>query len=228
MNLRTNSKKAQGEIFGLALVFVLLIFGVVIYGQIQASKPTFNEDSLTSAKYKILSENTISSLKKLSTPCSVQTGKNTLSDLMRYCMEFADNTQQDPELQCDTDNDEIIENVPICAYAFETMNKSIQSLLNKGTGIGEFPFSLHIFANGLEHEIWHERVITNINDTDNAVSSGLSLPLLVSSKKIDYISLNKSNSKYYLKNGYSRVNAGKDELTSGSKSLDFELNIYYR
>jgi hypothetical protein len=226
MNKKNYSKSGQGEIFGLALVFVLLIFSVIIYGQIQASKPTFNEDSLTTTKYKILSENTISSLKKISTPCSVQTGKNTLSDLMRYCMEFADNTQHDPELQCDLGNGDV--DVPICTYAFETLNKSIQGLLTKNGGIGEFPFSLHIFANGLEHEIWHERVITNINDTDTRSSLGLSLPLFISSKEIDYISMNRSEPNYYQNQGYSRVNAGKDELTSGSKSLDFELNIYYK
>lgn len=227
MNKSKYFLKGQGEIFGLALVFVLLIFGVIIYGQFKALEPTFNEDSITATKYKVLSENTISSLKKISTPCSVQTGKNTLSDLMRYCMEFSDQPDEVPLLDCNVDGNGVV-TIPVCEYAFETLNTSIQTLLNEEEGIGEFPFSLHIFANGLEHEMWHERIITNINDSNFQFTDILNLPLLVSSEKIQTISLNRSKQNYYLKKGFSRVNAGKDELTSGRKSLEFELNIYYR
>lgn len=223
------NRHAQGEIFGLALLFVLLIFGVIIYAQFKALDPEFNEDSLTTTKYKILSENTLSSLKRMSTPCSVQTGKNSLSDLMRYCMEFSRGPQYDPELQCDIDGSGV-QNVPICSYSFNLLSNSIQELLsNQGDGIGMFPFSLHIYNEHLEHEVWHERVITNINDSNYGFTDSSEFhPLLVSSQEISYISLNSSSPNHYLRKGFNRVNAGKDELTSGRNSLELELNLYYK
>lgn len=224
--------KGQGEIFGLALMFVLLIFGIVIYAQFKALNPDFSEDSLTATKYKILSENTISSLKKISTPCSVQTGKNTLSDLMRYCMEFSSSFQHDPLLFCDIDTDGIDEQVAACEYSFSLLNQSIQTLFSSRVGLGSIPFSLHMYEDATEHIVWHNRIITNINESSRGFTddydSNPRYPIMVSSQNISSISLNKSSPKYYLRNGFNRVNAGKDELSSGRKSIEFELNIYYR
>ncbi len=227
------TKKGQGEIFGLALVFVVLILGIIIYSQFSLLNPKYEEDSFKEQRYKALAENTILSIKKVSTKCSVQTGKNSLEDLINYCLSYATSNEHDPDITCD-DGDV----VNSCEYSFRVLNKTLQSLFEKnGDGIANagYPFSLYIENPNLNHKVWHNRTITNMHVSDltetpyDYEGSTRDITLYVTNYNFSSISFDDRNDpKYYLRNGYNRVNAGKDTLTTGRVNLEFSLDFYYR
>lgn len=198
-------RKAQGEIFGIALFFVVIIVGIIIYANISALQPDVEEDSFKSKQYEILSSDSLNALKKVSTGCEVERDKSSLEDVIRYCFDYARNKQDDPSIMCDSGEERA------CAYSFELLNDSLHSLFNANSSkalVASIPFSLELDNSGFEHEVWHNRTITNVDDFG--------------------LSLDRSNSSFYLKKRYQRKNAGFDVITTGRRNVELTFDVYYR
>ncbi len=199
-------KKGQGEIFGIALFFVVLIVGIIIYSNIQLLQTSTDEDSFESRQYEILSADALNALKKMSTSCSVEQNKDSLEDLIRYCFDYASTSQSYPTIVCD---DGVERNA--CEYSFEILNSSLQKLFHNTSSkalVAPIPFSLLITNPEFEHVTWHNKTISNVENFG--------------------LSLNRSNESFYLRKQYNRENAGFDIITTGRRSVELTFDVYYR
>lgn len=197
-------KKSQGEIFGIALLFVIIIIGVLIYGQIQANKPQREVDVKKEAEYSLLAQSTLNSLKKISTGCQVERGDDSLEALITYCMDFSSNQDDNPQIICNNDEEKLS-----CSYAIQIINNSLQNIFHNQTPvIGHIPFSIDIFSPDYGHTV--------LNGTPNNMNS------FISSGNQE---LNLSN---YIQSNYKRVSSGRESIPTQKRAVEIILSLYYR
>ena len=202
-------KKAQGEIFGVALFFVVIIVGIIIYANISALQPDMEEDSFKSKQYEILSSDALNGLKKMSTSCQIEQDKDSLEDLIRYCFSYASGSEDDPVIECQS-SDGGTETRRACEHSFELLNKSLHNLFDANTSeaiVAPIPFSLELSNPDFEHEQWHNRTITNVGEFG--------------------LSLEREDDNFYLRQNYQRKNAGFDVITTGRRDVELNFNVYY-
>ena len=95
------SFKSQGEIFGVALMFVLIVLGLIIYSQVKSLDPQREELSQQEEEYKILAQTTLNTLMKSSSGCVTRGDEDSIKNLINLCI---DNSYRntDTDVQCDT------------------------------------------------------------------------------------------------------------------------------
>jgi len=200
-----NFKKSQGEIFGIALLFVILIVGVIIYGQMKTLNPEDkNENSIQREKYEILASGTLDSILSMSTGCEVERGKDTVYDLVKYCEYtfYGD----DPEITCNDGNV-----YGACNKTLQVLNSTLYNLYNntdETKGIAQIPFKLIIEVPQNTQSQLNGKNITNFNDF-----------------KRNNITINESN---YLRYGFSKAPSGLRTTTTLKRNVNFELYLYFR
>lgn len=199
-------KKSQGEIFGIALIFVLVILGVLFYGKFQTlhNIRESGEDSDASRKHQILSETTLNSLLDMSTGCYVERNRDSLQDLISYCVENSNHLSPlspGPNITCTSD----VGIQASCAYAITLLNDSLNGFFND-SGIGKIPFKLVVYMDKSLVGTYMDRNLTNFGDNFNG--------------RI----INESN---YRKNRYSRAAPGFRVWPTAKRDVTFELYIYY-
>ena len=128
-------RKSQGEIFGIALMFVVIIIGILVYGKIQSLNPDNSLSDLDENKYKVLAEGTLNSVLKMSTGCYIEKGDDELIDLVNFCVENSRDYNSDPTIDCSGE----IKNS--CLYVNELINKTMFGFLNTSV-LGPIPFKL--------------------------------------------------------------------------------------
>ena len=96
------NKSSQGEIFGVALVFVLIVLGIIIYSQISKFSPDRDEENLKSSEYNLLAQTALDSIMEMSSGCVIENGKDSISDLINYCLSESSVSVNGPEITCDS------------------------------------------------------------------------------------------------------------------------------
>lgn len=207
-------KKGQGEIFGIALLFVVLIVGIMIYGQFRALNPSLEDQLEVETRSKILAETTIDAIKKVNTGCEVERNRDSLEDLLRYCIENSPVPSVDPEIQCvDSSGSPMTRNS--CSYAMEIFKNTLRILFTGDTSssveplIGLIPYSVSFDNSPFEHEKIHTSDSNPPLDNLEEVETGMTF----------------DNYQSY---GYKAVSGGFHQITAGRRSIEIEFNLYYR
>ena len=115
-------KRSQGEIFGIALMFVLIILGIIVYSQISKFSPDRDSQDANGLKYQLLAQTTLDTLMEMRTGCFVERNKDSVSDLLNYCIsnDYGDGA----EIECSD------ENLPVnsCEYSVSIIQDTLESL----------------------------------------------------------------------------------------------------
>ncbi len=200
-------KKSQGEIFGIALLFVVIIIGVIVYAKIQSVNDVRSEDSEQEAKYKILSESSINSLIKVSTSCQVERDRDTLKDLINFCLEneYAGN---DPEIECGDG----IGVVRACSYAINIMNQTLFKLFHtnssQNASLVPILFDLNVDVLSNRQTFFTNKSFNNFN-----VYTYKNVPI---------------NENNLFKYGFKRAPSGLVQWSTAQRNIEFSLYLYYR
>jgi len=199
-------KKSQGEIFGIALLFVVLIFGIILYGQFKALNPDSKIDDLKKNNHKILAEGTLNTLLKKSTGCYTQRERDSVIDLIEYCLYNYNSYNTRVELTC-LDGDEAGQIIDACSYPKEILKKDLDAIFNNTKNFQK-PYFLSIDIPSFSDSPYSKINITNFNDFQ--------------------FKNNLVNSTTYRKLGFSKAHSGLFSYPTSFKNIDFELSIYYR
>ncbi len=192
-------KKSQGEIFGIALFFVIIIIGIIIYSQIASFKTNETQLLITEKQYNILSKGTLNTLLSQSTGCYVGRGQDSISDLLKFCLE-ATYSGKDPYYDCNG-------GIYACNYSISLLNSSLNNLFNSSGIIGEIPYSLRISVPR------NPSSLLNREDIQTTIFKGKSISL---------------KEKDYLKYKFNKVSSGVYPIASAQGFVEIELSIYYR
>lgn len=198
-------KKSQGEIFGIALMFVVLIIGFFVYAKIQSVRGDRPVDLQQEKEYELLSESTLNTIKKVSTGCTISRDKDSMQDLINYCLEN-DYSNYDPEIECD------IGTVGACEYAKEIINTTIFKMFftdeNNNASLVSIPFELKIDVLGNSNTRFSNITMSNFGLYE------------YKGKIVD------DNTRRKL--GYKRAPSGLIQWSTAQRNIQFELYLYYR
>jgi hypothetical protein len=203
-----NYKKTQGEIFGIALLFVILIIGFIVYAQFKKLNPNNNIDVKKEKKYEILAQSVLQTLISEDTGCIVERNKQSVKDLINFCLENSYFSEQDPIIHCTNGK-----SYRSCARAIQIINYTLYSLFN-GTNstFGNIPFFLTIELPADKTNVLNKN-ITNFND-------------IVLNYRIENSKSLVQNTYYKL--GYKRVPSGLYTWATSKKNINFNLYLFYR
>lgn len=195
-------KRSQGEIFGIALLFVIILVGILLYTQIKALDPNRDGDLQQDGEYKLLAESTLNTILETSTGCYVERGRDSVQDLINFCMEYS-YSGSDPTYRCE------FSSTPIraCEHSIKVLNDTLYSLFNTST-IGAIPFELQIYVPANNQSIMHGTQLSNFGE----VKTGSSV-------------VDKEN---YRGLGFKRAPSGLRTWATAQRNIDMELYLYYR
>ena len=209
------NQRSQGEIFGIALFFVIIIIGIIIFGQVKALDQENEKDIITENKFKVISEGALNSILKLSTGCYVERGKDSVQDLINYCLENSFSGTDTP-IECFKGSEIVTYNS--CEQSIKLLDNSLEGLFNPGEGeegIGKIPYDLYVNIEKNPNSLLNYEVIledhgpiTNFGDFQYRQSV-----------------LTESN---YRKAGFKRVSSGLKTWPTAQGNIILELNLYYR
>ncbi|MFW6286166.1 MAG: hypothetical protein ACOC16_03515 [Nanoarchaeota archaeon] len=195
-------KKNQGEIFGVALIFVVIVIGIIVFSQIKVITNVKNYDLDQEERYNILAQGTMDTMLKTSTKCNIERNRDSLKDLINFCIENSNYQMRiDPELMCDGS----VEHA--CAYAKEMIDEILVDLYNNSK-IGYMPYQLNI----------------SIKDNTNTYFSNEGFTNLGTFKLYDQV-IDTGNLNEY---SYKRAPAGLKTWRTSSRDILFEFYLYYR
>lgn len=199
------NKRSQGEIFGIALMFVVIIVGILVYSQIKALNPDRTDTYQREAEYEILAQRTLNTMLSMSTGCYVERGRDSVKDLVNFCLDYT-YSGNDPTMDCFNNGEE----VKVCAYAKDIINTTLVSLYNKSSSslVGEIPYQM------------------TINVPNNA-NTKLSNTTFTNFGEITYRGTIIDDSSYR-KLGYKKATSGLITWATSQRNVEFELYLYYR
>lgn len=203
IKLKRNNR-SQGEIFGIALMFVLIILGIIVYGQISSLSPDRDEESAEGLKYTLLAQTALDTIREMSTGCYVERNKDSVSDLIDYCISnsFGDT---DPVIECDHGEE------MACEYSARIIDSTLSKLFvntaDSDAVIGEIPYTFSIEL-----------------DYDGASLNGLILTEEGSKTEEE----NEVRKNELRKDRYQRASSGIYVWESSYREVFVDLNLYYR
>jgi hypothetical protein len=197
-----NKKKSQGEIFGIALLFVVIIIGFIVYSQIRTSD---NSNPEIEFKTKLLASSTLSSLLKVSTGCYIERSDDSLQTLISQCIyDKTFRSIGNPMYKCENG---ISKN--ICDYSKQIINETLTNLFNNSNlKLGPIPYSLTSFIEKTPRAEFGNLEFTNFGS------------LNISNRIITKLN--------YKKFKYNRVSSGPIIWNTLAGDIEFELFLYYR
>lgn len=198
-------KLSQGEIFGVALLFVVIIIGFLVYVKIKSVSGFENENLKQEGQYKILAEGTLNTLMKGSTGCFVEHNRDSLKDVINFCLENDVYPSYDPEIECDDGFHDA------CAYAIQLINESLFYLYNNtesSKGLANVPFEMHMDLPSNQNTFLSNKTFTNF---DHFMYRN--------------VVINESNRMRY---GYKRAPSGLISWSTSDRNIQLELYLYYR
>lgn len=198
--------KTQGEIFGIALLFVVIIIGFLVYARFQALNPN-GVSSITKAKYEILSQSTLNTLIKIGTGCYTQSQKDSVEALIEYSLRQSFSLGGDPLIACSNGK-----SPESGKYAIKILNNSLFSLFNSSNSVlGPIPFLLQIRTKDSQN-IYHSINLTNFGQFG-----------------FNYKIINETNYLYY---GFNRAPSGLRTIpianSNENQNVNFILFLYFR
>lgn len=199
--------KSQGEIFGIMLFFVILILGFLLYSEFRTVFTVQQQDAILLSEGEIIAQSMIEHLKTIRIECS----EDIITDgrrLLNLCVDHTGLLQREHNTTCHIQNLEI----EVCSTFLNVMNSSLYSLFN-GTSQSQPLHSSKIFTLRVipSNEIRYSHLnvtLSNLHDHD--------------------LSLNSSESNYYLRRGYSRVSSEFQNIPTNQGGFEFELSFYHR
>ena len=195
-------RKSQGEIFGIALLFVVVIIGLMVYSQIKALEPDTQAADIQEKKYKIVAEGTLNSMLKISTGCFVERGANSLLDLVNYCIENSFGGDDDPIFKnCNG-------GIESCTEVKKLFNKSLITFFNN-SNLGLIPYNLKM---DIPRDDSLKLSNLSINNFDTFEYRG--------NPVIDIGGLRKAKFK--------KVSSGLRTWPTAKGNIEVELDLYYR
>ena len=202
INLQNSKKKSQGEIFGIALLFVIIIIGVIIYGKIKMINDTSKIDLLQEGEYKILSEGALSAVLKMSVGCEVERGRDSVKDLINFCLEN-EYAGIDPSIECENGEEKFA-----CAYVVDILNNTMKLVFNSSEGVAMIPYELKLDIPSNQRALLANKTFTNFGSYKYR------------GEVIDY-----DNRRRF---GFKRAPSGLISWASSQRSVEFELYLYYK
>jgi len=194
------SKKSQGELFGVALLFVVIVIGILIFSKIKSLDPNYNIDPKKDGKYKILAEGSLNTLLKKSTKCYVERNRDSVIDLVNYCVENSYGYEDDPIVICDDGQKSS------CSHVINIMNDTLYEFFNS-TFLGPILFKLKITLPA------DPNAKINVNITNFG----------------DYNYKNKIiTESNYRKNKFKKANSGLRSWATAKRNIKLELYLYYQ
>jgi hypothetical protein len=193
-------KKSQGEIFGIALLFVVIIVGILVYSQYQALMPDRDEDVDRGEKYKLLAESSMDSVLSMSTGCYVDRGQDQLRELVNYCLEYSF-VGEDSSFTCASGQ------VMACEHSKEVINTTLKTLFNSSE-IGPFPYFLIVRTPDNKNSLLHNTTMTNFG-----------------SYRFQGDLVGAEN---YTQYGFKRAPSGLKTWATAQGLVEMELYFYYR
>jgi len=201
MNIGGVSKRSQGEIFGIALMFVVIIIGVLVYGKYAMLDGNDDVDILQEGEYKILAEGALNTILKMDIGCEVERGRDSVKDLINFCLEN-EYSGIDPEVKCEDGR------FLSCEHAVNILNDTLFEVFNSTKGIGMIPFELSLDIPANSRSLLFNQSFTNFG-----------------SFKLGNRVVTSDN---YRKLGYKRAPSGLISWSSSQRGVEFELYLYYR
>ena len=196
-------RKLQGEIFGLALLFVVILLGFLLYTQ-------FKDDRIFDEKkdetYKTLADSTLNTLLKTSTGCYITRSSDILDDVINQCIRDFQLYSSEPEYSCEFSTTK----QNICAHSKKIINQTLFQLYNSTNfSLGPTPFEFYITMETAPNDIpFKEESYTNFDSVtyrDNIIT------------KANYRQFN-----------YKRVSSKPITFSTIAGNIEFELLLYYR
>ena len=206
--------KAQGEIFGIALFFVIIILAIIIFSKFSVVNSD-DEDNFKGGKYKIMAEGSINTILSMETGCVVERGKSTLKDLMLYCLENSYGSS-DIDITCDSGTEHACEYSK--ALINETLYNAFNSTTSKGLGMIPFEFKMDIPAN--QESKFANNSFSNIRGfTFTQNRKPTTIPMILDQEQAG---------RKLRANGYNLVSSGLISWATAQRPIEMELQIYYR
>ncbi|MCA9486827.1 MAG: hypothetical protein H6500_00840 [Candidatus Woesearchaeota archaeon] len=198
-----SKKRGQGEIFGIALLFVIIVLGIIIYTQIKLVSPQTQENLQTEKEYKILAQSTLNTMLTVSTGCVVERDDESLKDLINYCIAMSSSSSSDPELVCKEGT------VSSCTHAKAVSKASLDTLFTgENAIIGNIPYELTFtMPDYLTHSLGN----LTISNFDEISVKG--------------ITLTKDN---YRKLGYKKTPSYPAAWATADSDMRVQLYLYYK
>lgn len=196
--------KGQGEIFGIALMFVVIVIGIVIYGQIDALSPDRDAELEAKFKYEILAQSSLETILKTSSECNIDggSGDDTIQDLINVCLARSYGSS---DVSADCDGTPIL----ICSYAVELLNNSLYKVFNGDDAlVANVPFFLEIDLESNSPTPLNSVNITNFGDF---VYNG------------DIVT-----SSNYRKKGFKKASSDLKPWATAQRDIKVVLGLYYR
>ncbi len=204
-------KKSQGEIFGVALLFVVIIVAIIIFGQIKIFSPQdMGEKSQKSEKYQEVAAGTLDSILSMSSGCEVERGKDTIYDLIEFCENNYDTT--DPVISCVDESTEF----GACEKTIKVLNNTLFTLFNntnKDKGVGQMPFKLIISTD--DTSLVQKKLVGNLTNFGT-------FKYKINGNVETITELN------YAKLGYNRAPSGLSTKNTAKRNINIELWLYFR
>jgi len=147
----------------------------------------------------LLAEGTLNSILKLSTGCYAERDKDTLKDLINFCL-YSSDINDNPEIICNDGSSQ-----QSCTYAKNILDGSLKSLYGATGVIGEIPFEFTIDL--------PEYPGADINDG----FTNLPLPPFNITSKSDRI-----------QKGWKKAPSGRISWATSRRNINFELYLYYK
>ena len=211
------SFKTQGEIFGVALMFVLIVLGLIIYSQVKSLDPQREELSQQEEEYKILAQTTLNTLMKSSSGCVTRGDEDSVKNLINLCIDNSHNNG-DTNVQCD--------NGPkmACEYAKELIKEKLDRFFNTTKSsstpsdeinplIGEIPFYISF-------ELPEEQSFTLLHGFNYSNHKTFH-------KNAEELSFEDSE-KELRKLGYKRAPSGLYTWATSKRELNINLYLHYK
>lgn len=205
--------KAQGEIFGIALLFVVIILGIVLFSKMGLLEG--EQDPIQDKTYQILAQSSLDMMLKTSTGCEIERGQDEILDLIMFCIGHS----YRPTLTCEDGRV-----INICDESKFLLNESLSIYFHNVTNhsFGPILYYLDIWSpDALSHQEYE-----SLNFTNAYLGTG------IPSTSGDYYSYRNTfpvpGERLSAPTGFSKVSSGVFSYQSANRELNFELLLYYR
>lgn len=194
-------RKSQAEIFGIALVFVVLILGVILYSQWNVLHESEELQDIRKEKYDKLAVSSLESALATDTDCDITRYQNSFENLIKYCLTHWETTSR-PQINCGGHTEYA------CTYSLDLLNKTLNGFFNSSEFVN-LPFIFNIEVPRNSNHPLNNKTLTNFGNV-----------------KYRGNKVNKTNLYNY---GFTnKATNGKYVIESTEGSIIFYLEIYYR
>lgn len=203
-------RKSQAEIYGVALMFVVVILGVVVYSSWSEKfgQSESKQDLLKKQSYKRLVTNSVYSIMATSTGCIYEGEKDSIFNVIEYCLANSySGSSYDPQITCMEPSSGFVTR-PACELSKDLINRTLLNVFNSSEFLN-FPYVFRITTPQNSRSVFYNLSFTNFGEFE------------FRGERVD-----ESN---FLRKGFSNmVSNDKDVYETSQGNLEIVLEVYYR